>query len=155
MLLPSGDSQCTAQQPRTFRPMRFMKNSSCSLTGSTSGPSVVMLAFRLSPAIAIRLLLSATPTCCAHSNLSAAFKSRTCCSHIRVLAAIAGQARGNHSLCKVDISVGHLCMWTGVQHDSAVLPSTCACVKGTYVKHDRNAPLRTLPVLSSFWTTQP
>ena len=36
---------------------------SCSETGSTSGPSVVMLAFSEYPAIAISSLLRCTPTC--------------------------------------------------------------------------------------------
>lgn len=46
---------------RTLRMTRLMKNSSCSDTGSTSGPSVVMLAFSAWPAMDIRSLDRYTP----------------------------------------------------------------------------------------------
>ncbi len=48
---------------RAFRANRLARNTSCSETGSTSGPSVVMLALSEYPAIAIRSLLRCTPTC--------------------------------------------------------------------------------------------
>ena len=60
---------------RAFRANRLAKKTSCSETGSTSGPSVVMLALSEYPAIAIRSLLRCTPTCA---------RGRVLVCHIRV-----------------------------------------------------------------------
>ena len=46
----------------SFRHTSVPKKSSCSESGSTSGPRVVMLAFNASPAIAMRSFDSETPT---------------------------------------------------------------------------------------------
>ena len=61
---------------KIFRPMRVRRKSNCSDAGRTSGPMVVMLDFKASPAMAMRSLESEIPTlpslsCSSNTHLNA------------------------------------------------------------------------------------
>ena len=66
-MLQGVDSHGRHVKQSTLRMTRLTKKSSCSLTGRTSGARVVMLAFRLCPAIVIKSLDRYTPVQLANS----------------------------------------------------------------------------------------